>query len=37
MTLFTMIPENLLPSDQMIKYFESDDSENSRQCLELYL
>jgi tetratricopeptide (TPR) repeat protein len=24
MTLFTMIPENLLPSDQMIKHFEND-------------
>lgn len=33
MSLFAKIPENLLPSDQMIRLFESDESDTGRYCL----
>jgi hypothetical protein len=37
MEFFKLPQESMLPSDQVIRYFEADESENGRECLELYL
>jgi hypothetical protein len=37
MTLFKMLHEGFVPSDEVIKHFESEDNEINRTCLLKYL
>lgn len=37
MTLFKLLPEGFVPSDEVIKHFEADDTPINRTCLQKYL